>query len=129
MARAWISVSGTTASWQKHQHVERIVVLGQRLRDEAVVRRVIDGRVEHAIELDQAALLVELVLHARAERDFDDGVELLRQVLAGSDVVPCMSHVVEIRAAARICLSRGHTRLAARAFGKVRSAELRRELL
>ena len=62
----------------QHQHVERVVVLGERLRDEAVVGRVVDGGVEDAVELEQAGLLVELVLDAGAERDLDDRVELLR---------------------------------------------------
>jgi hypothetical protein len=76
----------------EHEHVKRVVVLRQRLRDEAVVGRVVDGRVQHAVELDQAGDLVELVLHRRAEGDLDDGVELLRDVLAGGDVVPGVDH-------------------------------------
>ena len=36
--------------------------------------------------------LVQLVLDARPHRDLDEGVELLRQVLAGSHVVPGMDH-------------------------------------
>src|SRR5690606_31935659 len=76
----------------QHEHVKRIIILGQRLRDEPVIGRVIDGRVEHAVELDEPALLVKFVLHARAEGDLDDGVVLLRDVFAGSDVVPKMNH-------------------------------------
>jgi hypothetical protein len=62
----------------EHQHVEGIVTLGQRLRDEAVVRRVLDGRIEHAILADQAALFIELILDAGAEGNFDHALELLR---------------------------------------------------
>ena len=76
----------------EHQHVERIVIFGERLRDEAIVGRVIHGRIEDAVELDEAAGLVELVFHARSERDLDDRVEFLRELLAGSDVVPGMDH-------------------------------------
>ena len=42
-----------------------IIVLGQRLGNKAIVRRIIHGGIEHAIKLDKAALLVELILHAR----------------------------------------------------------------
>ena len=40
----------------EHQHVERVVVLGERLRDEPVVGRVVDGRVQDAVEPEQAAV-------------------------------------------------------------------------
>jgi hypothetical protein len=76
----------------QHQHVERIVVLGQSLGDESIVGRVVDGGVENAVEFDQAAGLVELALHAGAEGTFNDRLELARQLIAGSDVVPGMDH-------------------------------------
>ena len=60
----------------EHQHVERIVVFGQRLRNETVVGRIVHRRVQHAVQLDQAALLVQFVLHAGAERNLDDRVEI-----------------------------------------------------
>src|SRR5271157_1859084 len=74
------------------EHVEWIIVFRQRLRNESVIRGIVDRRIEHAIELDKSALLVQFVLHAGAEWDFNDGIELQGQVFAGGDVVPGMSH-------------------------------------
>jgi hypothetical protein len=76
----------------EHEHVEGIVVFCQRLRDEAVVRGIVDGGIENAIEFDQAAGFVEFVLHARSERDLDHAIEFLRELVAGSHVVPGMDH-------------------------------------
>jgi len=77
----------------EHQHIEGIVVFCECLRDEPIIRRIIDGLVKYTIEFDQAALLVQFVLHARAKRDLDDADEFPRNQLSGSDVVPCMNHV------------------------------------
>ena len=60
----------------KDQHVERIIVLGQRLWDKAVIRGVVDRRVKNAIQPQQAGFLVQLVLDAGTHRDFNDGSEL-----------------------------------------------------
>ena len=79
----------------QHQHIHRIVILGQRLRDEPVIRGVIDGRIEHPIELDQAAVFIQLILDARSERNLDDAIKLLGDSFAGSDVMPGMNHGVE----------------------------------
>ena len=76
----------------QHQHVERVVVFGERLRYEAVIRRIVNRRVEDAIKPDQAARFVEFIFHARAKRNFDHAVEFLRQLVAGSYVVPRMNH-------------------------------------
>ena len=75
------------------QHVHRIVILRQRLRNEAVIRRVIDRRIEDTIELDQAAGFIQLVFDARSEWNLDDAVKLQGDSLAGSHVVPRMNHV------------------------------------
>src|SRR5271156_4161315 len=74
------------------EDIDGIVVFGKGLRDEAVVGGIVDGGVEDAVELDEAAGLIELVLNAGAERDFDDAVELLRKLAAGSYVVPGVDH-------------------------------------
>src|SRR5271166_68811 len=76
----------------QHQHVEWIVILCQRLRDEAVIGGIIHRGIKHSIQLDEPALLVQFILDAGAERNFDDGIEFPRQVFAGSDVMPGMSH-------------------------------------
>src|ERR1700756_5559587 len=76
----------------EHEHVERVVIFGERLRDESVVRGIVDRGVENAVEADQAAGFVELILHAYAVRDLDYGVEFLWESVAGSDVVPGMDH-------------------------------------
>ena len=76
----------------EHQNIERVVVFGQRLRNEPVVGRVIHRRVENPVELQQPGLFVELVLDARPHGDLDDGDELGREFLARSDIVPGMNH-------------------------------------
>ena len=74
------------------QHVERVIVIGQRLRDEPVVGGIVNSRVKDAVEFDQATGLIQFVLHAGTEGNLDDGVELRRQFVAGSDIVPRMNH-------------------------------------
>jgi hypothetical protein len=74
------------------EHIERIVVFGERLRNETVVGRLVDGRVEYAVEADEAAGFVQFVFDTGAEWDFDDAVEFMRKFLAGSYVVPRVDH-------------------------------------
>ncbi len=76
----------------QNQHIERVVVLRQRLRNKAVVRRIIDGRIQDAVELKQAGRLIELVFHTGAEWNFNHGGELGRQIFARDHVVPGMGH-------------------------------------
>ena len=78
----------------EHEDIERVIVFGERLRNEAVVRGIVDRRVENAVEFDEAARFVEFILHARSERDLDDAVEFLRELVAGSYVVPGMNHKI-----------------------------------
>jgi len=60
---------------EQHEGIERVVVLGERVGDEAVVGRV-HGRGEQApVEADHVALVVVLVLVAAATWDLDDDVE------------------------------------------------------
>ena len=73
-------------------HSGRYVIFGEGLRNESVVGGVVDGRVENAVEPDESAQLVEFILHAGAERNFDDAVKFLREFVAGSYVVPGMNH-------------------------------------
>ena len=56
----------------QHQRVERIPVVAERARDETVVGRIVDRAVEHAIETEEARLLVQLVLVGAAFRHLDD---------------------------------------------------------
>src|SRR5438445_143021 len=72
----------------EHKHVERVAVLAVGLREEAVVRRVVHGRVQHAVQPQQARALVELVLHLRALGDLDDRAEVTLDVVAQLDIVP-----------------------------------------
>jgi hypothetical protein len=56
----------------EHEHVHGVVVLAERARDEAVVVRVHDGGVEHAVHLDEPRLLVQLVLDLAPLGDLHD---------------------------------------------------------
>src|SRR6266849_1328838 len=72
----------------QHEDVEGIAVLAVRLRDEAVVRRVVHGAVQDAVNAQEPGVLVQLVLHLRALGDLDDGGEVLLDAIAEGDVVP-----------------------------------------
>jgi len=76
----------------EHENIERIIVFRQSLRNKAVVGGIVNGGVENAIKLDQAACFIEFVFHARSKRDLDHAVEFLRKFVAGSYVVPGMDH-------------------------------------
>ena len=59
----------------EHQRIERIAVVAERARDEAVIGRVVHRAVEDAVEPKEPRLLVELVLVLAALRDLDDDRE------------------------------------------------------
>lgn len=77
----------------QYQHVQRVTVLGPRAGDEAVVRGVVRGGIEDAVQTQHARLLVELVLVLRALLDLDHGPEVLRLYAGGGDIMPDI-HVV-----------------------------------
>lgn len=64
------------------EDVHGVVVLAERPRDEAVVVRVHDGRIEDAVHLDEPRLLVQLVLHLAPLGDLHD----LLDTPTGSDI-------------------------------------------
>src|SRR5271155_2028493 len=66
------------------QDVERIVIFGERLRDEAVVRGIVHGGVQDAVHFYDAAGLVEFVFDAGTEGDFDYGLKFFRDVFTGT---------------------------------------------
>jgi hypothetical protein len=76
----------------QHQHVQRVAVVAQRLRDEAVVGGVEHRAVQHAVDAQEAGVLVQLVLDLAPLGDLDHGLEPLRGVRAHVDIVPCMRH-------------------------------------
>ena len=80
--------AGEDRDRHQHEHVERIAVVAQRAGQEAVVAGIVDRAVEHAVEPEDAELLVELVLVALVGRDLDDGRDLVGGLGAGRDVVP-----------------------------------------
>jgi len=76
----------------EHENIERIVIFGECLRDEAVVRGIKDGGVKNAVRADYSTGFVELILNVRVQRDFDDGVEFVGNLVAGTQVMPGMSN-------------------------------------
>jgi len=72
----------------ENKNVERIVVLGVGLRDEAVVRRIKNGGVNNAIHADEAGFFVEFVFDIRTEWNFDDSQKVAGDFGAGRNVVP-----------------------------------------
>ena len=65
--------AGEDRDGHQHEHVERIAVVAEGAREEAVVARIVHGAVQHAVETEDAELLVELVLVALVGGDLDDG--------------------------------------------------------
>ena len=65
------------------QDIERIVVFGVGLGDEAVVGGVENGGVDNAVDFEEAGGFVELVFDVGAKGDFDDGLEVAGEVVAG----------------------------------------------
>jgi len=74
------------------EDVERVVVFGEGLRDEAVIGGVVHSGVENAIEADESAGFIEFIFHAGAEGNLDHAIEFFWKLVAGSDVVPGMDH-------------------------------------
>jgi len=72
----------------EHQNIERIVVVAVGLRDEAVVRGVVDRTEQHAIQPEQSGLLVQLVLDLALRRDLDHRGDHVRRGLAVRNPVP-----------------------------------------
>src|SRR5690554_7732867 len=74
--------------WGDYQHVQRVAVVSQGVRNETVV-----GRVEHrgrheTVNQQGAHVFVQFVLDRGAvSRDFDGYVDVFRRVLASGDVV------------------------------------------
>src|SRR5215510_3135265 len=65
------------------QHVDRIAVLGQRMRHEAVIARIAHGGVQETIDHQGARSLIHLVFdRLAADRHLDDDVEVLGRVVA-----------------------------------------------
>ena len=64
--------------------VERVVVLGERVGDEPVVRRVPGGGEQHPVEVDLARFVVHLVLVATPLGDLNDHGDEHRATVAGS---------------------------------------------
>src|SRR5688572_17395186 len=72
----------------KYQHVQRIAIVAERAREKSVVRRIVDGRVEDAIEPEQTRRLVQLVLDLRSLRNLDDRAEMTLDMVPQLHVMP-----------------------------------------
>ncbi len=75
IGRLRIRQPGNVGSWHQHQRVERVAVLAQGVRHEAVVGRVLGRGEQRPVQPDQAAFVVDLVLVPAAPRDLDHDVE------------------------------------------------------
>ena len=106
----------------QHEDVERVVVLAVGARDEPVVRRVVDGAVQHAIEPQQAGRLVDLVLEVRAARNLDHRRQPRREVGGKLDVVDRM-HPRRLQRTRRELAARGRDIAATRVAAVARQPE------
>src|SRR6185295_15542637 len=90
------------------QHVDRIAVERERMRDEAVVPGVAHRRVEKAIHDESAGGLVHLVFDGlAAHRNLDDDVDIERRIQADRDSVE--PHYL-LRKVSLFSVGAGHTR-------------------
>jgi hypothetical protein len=75
----------------EHQRVQRIAVIAEAARDEAVVGGIVDGAVKDAVQAEEARLLVQLVLVLAALRNLDDdGKGTVNLMIVDVDVMPGM---------------------------------------
>src|SRR5262249_30458929 len=81
-------ISAFTRVFRRAMHVDRVPVLGERMRHEAVVARITHGGVQEAVDDQGAGGLVHLVFdRLTADRDLDDDVDVLGRVVADRDGV------------------------------------------
>ena len=92
---------GQRLNWllSEHKHIQRIAVAAEGAGDEAVVRRVVNGAVQHTVEAQEARFLIQLVLVLAAHRYLDDGRESFGNArLVDRIVVPGMHAAIVGRA-------------------------------
>src|SRR5512138_2599589 len=69
-----------TAGERRHRHhyenIEWVTIVSERAREEAVIARIVDRTVQQPVELEEAGVLVQLVLVAAPARDLDDRIQL-----------------------------------------------------
>jgi hypothetical protein len=91
----------------EHQRIQRIAVQAQRAVDESVVRGILHGREQHAVQEDRAGLVVELVLVPRSLGDLhDDSEDLTGTVHEASLVREGGAIIREARGAEVLCRTR-----------------------
>src|SRR5207244_8764352 len=74
----------------EYQYVEGVVIVAESLWNEPVICGIVHGTEQDAVDANESALLVELVLRFRALRYFDDHRHDVRRALADGDIVPRM---------------------------------------
>ncbi len=78
--------TGNERAARKDQRIDRIAIVRQGVRHEAVIRRIAHRGVQDAVDEQRAAGLVELVLHRlAASGHLDDHIEVLGRVVAHGD--------------------------------------------
>ena len=82
--------NGTGDDWPgiSNQDVAGIAILGERVRDEAVVPGIAHGRIEKAVDDQRPRFLVHLVFYwLAADRHLDDRVHLLGRIPTYRNIV------------------------------------------
>ena len=76
--RTFMTAPGTIGAGIRDQHVDRVAVVGQRMRDEAVIAGIAHRRVQEAVDEQRAGILVHLVFdRLAADRHLDDDVDVV----------------------------------------------------
>ena len=70
--------------WRNHQNIDRIAVVRQRVRNVAVVARIVHGRGHEAVDEQGACRLVQFILDGiTVHRNLDNDVDVIRYIAAG----------------------------------------------
>ena len=81
-------VNGTHRILAEHQYVERVMIFGQRSRNEPVIGGIKDRRIEHAVHSNQATSFIEFVFDIGPEGNLDYRIELMRDLITGTEIMP-----------------------------------------
>lgn len=75
-----------------HDDVQRVMILGEGLRDEAVVARIVASGVQVPVQLDQAGVFVHLEFVSPAFGNLDDGMDDVFLAAGGRNPFKSVQH-------------------------------------
>src|SRR2546423_50103 len=76
------------------EDVERVAILVQCARNEAVIARIVHRRIQHPVESNHPTRLIQLVFVAASGRNLDDRGDVVRRMDPRRQLVPEIDHAV-----------------------------------